>query len=121
MFFVGKLDAQEHLADVYRHLTNYSINKGAENFQENQRVQADNYGHKWSLSALNRHLRCTWATATVGRSFLTLCDIVGMVILFVGLPINGDFPVCYGSYVKLPERKRFWLSEPTGTGTSTAS
>jgi hypothetical protein len=44
-----------------------------------------------------------------------------MVILFVGLPINGDFPVCYGSYVKLPERKRFWLSEPTGTGTSTAS
>ena len=51
--------AQEHLADVYRHLTNYSINKGAENFQENQRVQADNYGHKWSLSALNRHLRCT--------------------------------------------------------------
>ena len=49
---------QEHLTDVYRHLTNYSINKGAENFQENQRVQADNYGHKWSLSALNRHLRC---------------------------------------------------------------
>lgn len=50
--------AKEHLSDVYRHLTNYSINKAAENFQENQRVQADNYGHKWSISALNRHLRC---------------------------------------------------------------
>ena len=49
---------EEHLSDVYRHLTNYSINKAAENFQENQRVQADNYGHKWSISALNRHLRC---------------------------------------------------------------
>jgi len=49
---------EEHLDDVYRHLTNYSINKSADNFLENQRVQADNYGHKWSLSALNRHLQC---------------------------------------------------------------
>lgn len=46
------------LGDSFVHLTNYSINKSAENFQENQRIQADNYGHKWSLSALNRHLRC---------------------------------------------------------------
>eukprot|EP00913_Durusdinium_trenchii_P034669 g32432.t1 len=45
---------EEHLADVYRHLTNYSINKGAENFQENQRVQADNYGHKPAISAATK-------------------------------------------------------------------
>eukprot|EP00418_Pyrodinium_bahamense_P002807 CAMPEP_0179011040 /NCGR_PEP_ID=MMETSP0796-20121207/455_1 /TAXON_ID=73915 /ORGANISM="Pyrodinium bahamense, Strain pbaha01" /LENGTH=401 /DNA_ID=CAMNT_0020706399 /DNA_START=116 /DNA_END=1318 /DNA_ORIENTATION=- len=50
--------AEEHLADKFRHLTNYSINKKAHNFIENQRLQADNYGHKWSLSALNRHLKC---------------------------------------------------------------
>lgn len=49
---------EEHLQDAYRHLTNYSINKSAPNFTENQDLNEDNYGHKWSLSALNRHLRC---------------------------------------------------------------
>uniref|UniRef100_A0A7S4W7Q2 Tubulin--tyrosine ligase-like protein 5 n=1 Tax=Alexandrium monilatum TaxID=311494 RepID=A0A7S4W7Q2_9DINO len=49
---------EEHLQDAYRHLTNYSINKSAPNFMENQDLNEDNYGHKWSLSALNRHLRC---------------------------------------------------------------
>ncbi|CAK9080091.1 Tubulin polyglutamylase TTLL5 (SRC1 and TIF2-associated modulatory protein) (Tubulin--tyrosine ligase-like protein 5) [Durusdinium trenchii] len=45
--------------DAYRHLTNYSINKGSASFVENSDVQNDNMGHKWSISALNRHLRCT--------------------------------------------------------------
>ena len=49
----------EHLSDAYRHLTNYSINKGSATFVENSEVQADNVGHKWSFSALNRHLKCT--------------------------------------------------------------
>eukprot|EP00927_Polykrikos_kofoidii_P032730 TRINITY_DN27797_c1_g1_i1.p1 TRINITY_DN27797_c1_g1~~TRINITY_DN27797_c1_g1_i1.p1 ORF type:complete len:1102 (+),score=198.01 TRINITY_DN27797_c1_g1_i1:147-3452(+) len=49
---------EEHLKDAYRHLTNYSINKFAANFKENQQLNADNVGHKWSLSALNRHLEC---------------------------------------------------------------
>lgn len=48
---------EEHLNDKYRHLTNYSINKKAGNFVENQKLKADNVGHKWSLSALNLHLR----------------------------------------------------------------
>lgn len=42
--------------DVYRHLTNYSVNKNAPGFTENKEVAADNVGHKWSFSALNRHL-----------------------------------------------------------------
>lgn len=48
----------EHLGDKFRHLTNYSINKGSQTFLENQELTQDNYGHKWSLSALNRHLQC---------------------------------------------------------------
>mmetsp|Transcript_95021 Transcript_95021/g.165012 ORF Transcript_95021/g.165012 Transcript_95021/m.165012 type:complete len:1063 (-) Transcript_95021:83-3271(-) len=48
---------EEHLSDVYRHLTNYSINKNADNFVENQEVHSDNVGHKWSFSALNKHLK----------------------------------------------------------------
>jgi tubulin polyglutamylase TTLL5 len=46
-----------HLRDAYRHLTNYSINKKAENFVENQNPAQDNVGHKWSFSAFNRHLK----------------------------------------------------------------
>lgn len=49
---------KEHMGDAYRHLTNYSINKSAKNFVENRELGADNVGHKWSLSALNRHLKC---------------------------------------------------------------
>ncbi|CAK9000104.1 unnamed protein product [Durusdinium trenchii] len=49
----------KHISDAYRHLTNYSINKGSASFVENSDVQNDNMGHKWSISALNRHLRCT--------------------------------------------------------------
>lgn len=46
---------KEHLKDAYRHLTNYSINKKG-SFIENQDAAQDNVGHKWSFSALNRHL-----------------------------------------------------------------
>ncbi|CAE8635222.1 unnamed protein product [Polarella glacialis] len=49
----------KHLSDAFRHLTNYSINKDAANFVENSQVKADNVGHKWSISALNKHLKCT--------------------------------------------------------------
>eukprot|EP00931_Biecheleriopsis_adriatica_P100894 TRINITY_DN76130_c0_g1_i1.p1 TRINITY_DN76130_c0_g1~~TRINITY_DN76130_c0_g1_i1.p1 ORF type:complete len:1109 (-),score=215.05 TRINITY_DN76130_c0_g1_i1:33-3359(-) len=49
---------EKHLSDAYRHLTNYSINKAASNFVENSQLQADNVGHKWSVSALNKHLKC---------------------------------------------------------------
>lgn len=38
------------------HLTNYSINKKSELFQQNCDEKADNTGHKWSLSALFRKL-----------------------------------------------------------------
>mmetsp|Transcript_165650 Transcript_165650/g.402545 ORF Transcript_165650/g.402545 Transcript_165650/m.402545 type:complete len:1046 (+) Transcript_165650:104-3241(+) len=48
----------EHLQDAYRHLTNYSINKDSSEFVENKDFEADNVGHKWSLSALNKHLKC---------------------------------------------------------------
>lgn len=38
------------------HLTNYSVNKKNALFQQNCDEKADNIGHKWSLSALFRHL-----------------------------------------------------------------
>jgi tubulin polyglutamylase TTLL5 len=38
------------------HLTNYSVNKKNQNFIQNTDAKADGIGHKWSLSALLKHL-----------------------------------------------------------------
>lgn len=39
----------------YMHLTNYSIQKKSDKFVTNNDPNADDIGHKWSLTALNRH------------------------------------------------------------------
>lgn len=38
------------------HLTNYSINKKNDNFVQNENLEADDHGFKWSLSAFCKHL-----------------------------------------------------------------
>ena len=40
----------------FSHLTNYSINKKNNNFVQNQDLEHDDFGFKWSLSALCGHL-----------------------------------------------------------------
>lgn len=40
----------------FSHLTNYSINKKNANFVQNQDLEHDDFGFKWSLSALCGHL-----------------------------------------------------------------
>ena len=42
--------------NLYSHLTNYSINKKSEQFQQNKSVLERDVGNKWSLSALQSHL-----------------------------------------------------------------
>ena len=39
------------------HLTNYSINKKNANFVNNVDAKLDDYGSKWSVLAIRRHLR----------------------------------------------------------------
>lgn len=39
------------------HLTNYSINKKNINYVANEEENEDNYGFKWSLTALIKHLK----------------------------------------------------------------
>ena len=38
------------------HLTNYSINKKSQNYVQNENLDNDDYGFKWSLSAFCKHL-----------------------------------------------------------------
>lgn len=40
----------------FMHLTNYSVNKKNENFVQNENLENDDFGFKWSLSAFCKHL-----------------------------------------------------------------
>ncbi|KAJ1366372.1 hypothetical protein KIN20_027011 [Parelaphostrongylus tenuis] len=42
--------------NAFVHLTNYSINKNNSNFVRNESMASEDYGHKWTLGALLRHL-----------------------------------------------------------------
>jgi hypothetical protein len=44
------------MSNKYAHLTNYSINKKHEKYQNNEIAEKDDQGHKWSISALSKHL-----------------------------------------------------------------
>eukprot|EP00392_Amoebophrya_sp_AT5.2_P018382 g18911.t1 len=76
---------EEDLGNVYKHLTNYSINKYASNFVENEDASQDNVGHKWSLSALNKHLACCNVDGKLMWS--RIIDVVIKCILSVERPI----------------------------------
>lgn len=41
---------------MFVHLTNYSINKKNDNFKQNNNLEHDDIGFKWSLSAFCKHL-----------------------------------------------------------------
>ncbi|KAL0270115.1 UNVERIFIED_CONTAM: hypothetical protein PYX00_007625 [Menopon gallinae] len=47
----------QHLWNPCMHLCNYSINKYHEDYVKSEDPEAENVGHKWTLSALLRHLK----------------------------------------------------------------
>lgn len=59
----------------YMHLTNYSVNKKNDNFVQNENIEHDDYGFKWSLSAFCKHLE------TVGINMSLLWSRIFDVIL----------------------------------------
>lgn len=110
---------EEHLQDAYRHLTNYSINKSAENFVENQEVKADNVGHKWSLSALNKHLKCVgidvelmWTRILdlILKTLLAVEPVIGTKLRKTASHRTNCFEL-YGFDVLVDERLKPWLLE----------
>lgn len=107
-----------HLQDAYRHLTNYSVNKTAHNFVENQEVDSDNVGHKWSLSALNKHLKCVGVDCDL--MWARIMDLIVKTLLTVEPPIasktrqncvhNNCFEI-YGFDVMVDDQLKPWLLE----------
>jgi tubulin polyglutamylase TTLL5 len=104
--------------DAYRHLTNYSVNKTAVNFVENQEEASDNYGHKWSLSALNRHLRAVGIN--VNLMWARIMDLIVKTLLSVepsiaakarSLQVQHNCFECYGFDVLVDDQLKAWLLE----------
>ncbi|EPB78073.1 Tubulin-tyrosine ligase family protein [Ancylostoma ceylanicum] len=50
--YCSEVDTQ----DAFVHLTNYSINKNNTNFVRNESMASEDFGHKWTLGALLRHI-----------------------------------------------------------------
>mmetsp|Transcript_46291 Transcript_46291/g.107683 ORF Transcript_46291/g.107683 Transcript_46291/m.107683 type:complete len:937 (+) Transcript_46291:150-2960(+) len=109
----------EDLHDSYRHLTNYSINKGSKNFVENQNVTADNCGHKWSFSALNKHLQhvgenveLMWTRImdVIVKSLLSVQQSVSTATRETTVHESNCFEL-YGFDVLVDENLKPWLLE----------
>lgn len=61
------------------HLTNYSINKKNVNFVQNEEENEDDYGFKWALTALMKHLKTLgWDTEVLWNQIV---DIVIKAII----------------------------------------
>ena len=50
------MGTKDNKDNKFVHLTNYSINKKNDNFVQNESLEADDHGFKWSLSAFCKHL-----------------------------------------------------------------
>eukprot|EP00929_Paragymnodinium_shiwhaense_P000082 TRINITY_DN10022_c0_g1_i1.p1 TRINITY_DN10022_c0_g1~~TRINITY_DN10022_c0_g1_i1.p1 ORF type:complete len:758 (-),score=152.55 TRINITY_DN10022_c0_g1_i1:224-2497(-) len=110
---------KKHLSDAFRHLTNYSVNKFSKDFQENKEVEADNYGHKWSLSALNKHLKAVGISSDTMWS--RIMDLCVKTLLAVEPTISsrsravtahhGNCFECYGFDVLVDSNLKPWLME----------
>jgi hypothetical protein len=55
-FCSEKYNLEKPLKNKFMHLTNYSINKKNTKYIKNEEEDEDNYGFKWSLTALMKHL-----------------------------------------------------------------
>eukprot|EP01083_Nonionella_stella_P229542 812358_1 len=111
-----------NLSSRCRHLTNYSINKGSDNFVYNQNTNEEDVGSKWSFEALLSYLRSEGFDDE--KLWRSICDLVVKTLLavlpvlqhnyHVWFPNDRDGSMCYqflGFDVFVDERLKPWLIE----------
>uniref|UniRef100_A0A914X7W6 Tubulin--tyrosine ligase-like protein 5 n=1 Tax=Plectus sambesii TaxID=2011161 RepID=A0A914X7W6_9BILA len=75
------------------HLTNYSLNKHSKQYVKNERADAENTGHKWTLSAMLRHM------AEEGRDVEVLMMRIEDLIVKTLLSAQSSIAAACRSYV----------------------
>ncbi|EDO40146.1 predicted protein, partial [Nematostella vectensis] len=101
------------------HLTNYSVNKKSENFVSCQDPEVEDYGNKWSMSAMLRFIKHKGIDTTA--LMMRIEDVVVKTIIAGELPIAsackmfmphpGNCFEIYGFDILIDENLRPWLLE----------
>jgi hypothetical protein len=108
----------EKMQDKYIHLTNYSINKTSENFEQNDSVDQE-FGDKWTLHTLKNHFEKNGLN--FNKVWEKIKDIIVKVVISVtdlAIPLikqfelsSGNLFELYGVDILLDETLEPWLME----------
>ncbi|CAI4229774.1 unnamed protein product [Auanema sp. JU1783] len=83
----AKYSTDASFTDEFVHLTNYSINKNSQAFIRNESMSTEDFGHKWTLGALLRHLELKGIDSKL--MMLRIEDIVIKSLLSVQGTVNS--------------------------------
>jgi tubulin polyglutamylase TTLL5 len=84
------------LEHEYMHLTNYSVNKASHSYVACEDATVEDYGNKWSLSALLQHLR--------GEGIDTRTLMARIEDVVIKTILAGELPIATASRSQLPHR-----------------
>merc|ERR1712142_1453007 len=119
-FCTIKYDKKQATKNLRMHLTNYSLNKKSMDYVKCDNPNVEDYGNKWSMSAMLRYLR------DYGVDTSELCarieDVVIKTILSVEIPIatttkmfvpnsRGNCSELYGFDILIDENLKPWVLE----------
>eukprot|EP00698_Gefionella_okellyi_P008659 TRINITY_DN2158_c0_g2_i1.p1 TRINITY_DN2158_c0_g2~~TRINITY_DN2158_c0_g2_i1.p1 ORF type:complete len:849 (+),score=153.41 TRINITY_DN2158_c0_g2_i1:69-2615(+) len=109
----------KHIANRFMHLTNFSVNKHSRKFVSNTDPEADDVGHKWSLTAFRRWMQQNDVDETPVMAQIkdiiikTLISVESKVVSAVKMqvPHRGNCFEVFGFDILLDDKLKAWLLE----------